>query len=201
MNITILGTGNIGSTLGLHWAKAGHRIYFGTRDPRNPAVQVLVGRCGPTASAHTAAEAAQPGEAIVFAVPASAMPEAIALVTPHLPGKLLIDTTNNMRGAPQSAVAALQQAAPTAAIYRAFNSIGWENIEDPMHESIQGDLLFCGAPARRAAAERLIVDTGLNPVYIGGLDQVSVVDSLTQLWFALAFGQGHGRRIGFKVLR
>jgi hypothetical protein len=29
---------------------------------------------------------------------------------------------------------------------------------------------------------------------------VEVVDNLTKLWFALAFGQGYGRRLAFKLL-
>ena len=201
MNITILGAGNIGGTLGRHWAKAGHRIYFGSRDANKPEVQSLLADCGPNASAHSFAEAAQRGEVIVFAVPATAMNDMIAELARDLDGKILIDTTNNMRGTPQSAVDALKQKAPSAHIYRAFNSIGWENIETPLFGEIQGDLIYCGAPEQRAIAEQLIAETGMNPVYIGGLDQTPVVDALTKLWFALAFGQGQGRRIGFKVLR
>jgi predicted dinucleotide-binding enzyme len=48
--------------------------------------------------------------------------------------------------------------------------------------------------------ESLIADVGLRPIYIGDLEQVAVVDNLTRLWFALAFGQGYGRRLAFKML-
>jgi predicted dinucleotide-binding enzyme len=201
MKIAILGAGNIGGALGKHWTGAGHRIFFGVRNPDKPEVRALLAACGPNASAHSPGQAAQQGEAIVFAIPAAAMTETIAQLAPHLDGKVLIDATNNVRGTPQSAVEALRQAAPKAAIYRAFNSIGWENIENPIYQGVQSDLIFCGSPEQRAAAEQLIAATGMNPVYIGGLDQTAVVDSLTRLWFALAFGQGQGRRIGFKVLR
>ncbi len=48
--------------------------------------------------------------------------------------------------------------------------------------------------------EGLISGVGLRPVRVGGLDQLGLVDMLAGLWFALAFGQGHGRRLAFKVL-
>jgi hypothetical protein len=35
---------------------------------------------------------------------------------------------------------------------------------------------------------------------VGDLDQVHLVDTLTALWAALAYGQGRGRHLAFKVL-
>jgi len=37
-------------------------------------------------------------------------------------------------------------------------------------------------------------------MYLGGVEQVDVVDSVLRLWFALAIGQGKGRHLAFKVL-
>ena len=33
MNIGIIGSGNVGGTLGTRWAKGGHHVTFGSRDP------------------------------------------------------------------------------------------------------------------------------------------------------------------------
>jgi hypothetical protein len=33
MKIGIIGSGNIGGTLGRHWAKAGHEVMFSSRNP------------------------------------------------------------------------------------------------------------------------------------------------------------------------
>lgn len=41
----------------------------------------------------------------------------------------------------------------------------------------------------------------LNPVYLGDMSNVHLVDMLATLWFRLAFGQKLGRRIAFKLLR
>lgn len=159
----------------------------------------MLAQCGLQASAHVLAEATQFGTMIVSALPAAALGELIAYLAPHLNGKILIDTTNNVR-APLSG-GGIATGGAQAAIYRVFNSIGWENIEQPLQGAMRGDLIFCGTPAQRTVAEELIIETGLTPVYIGDLDQVPVLDMLTGLWFALAFGQGPGWRIGFRVLR
>ena len=36
MRIAIIGTGNVGGTLGRAWARQGHEIVFGVRDPERP---------------------------------------------------------------------------------------------------------------------------------------------------------------------
>lgn len=62
------------------------------------------------------------------------------------------------------------------------------------------DLFYCADAASRPAAEQLIGEIGLRPVYSGDLSAAAIVDGMTRLWFALAMGQGHGRRIAFKLL-
>jgi hypothetical protein len=37
-------------------------------------------------------------------------------------------------------------------------------------------------------------------VRLGDIGQVGLVDMIGSLWFALAFGQGMGRELAFKVL-
>ena len=34
---------------------------------------------------------------------------------------------------------------PNARIFRAFNTLGWENFADPMFDGIQADLFYCGS--------------------------------------------------------
>jgi predicted dinucleotide-binding enzyme len=132
------------------------------------------------------------------------MPEVVAQLGGALGGRLVMDATNLGFGSPSgpmSAVEALAAAAPGARIYRAFNSVGWENIRAPLYGSVRADMVFCGpAGEGREVAERLIADAGFRPIYVGDLDRVPVVDNLGRLWGALAMGQGMGRRLGFKLL-
>jgi 8-hydroxy-5-deazaflavin:NADPH oxidoreductase len=97
--------------------------------------------------------------------------------------------------------ASFQLHTPQAHLFRAFNSLGWENFADPLFDGIPADLFYCGPEGdARAAVEQLISDIGLHPMYLGGPEQVGLVDSVASLWFALALGQKRGRHLAFKVL-
>ncbi|MBI1279632.1 MAG: hypothetical protein GC179_16005 [Anaerolineaceae bacterium] len=198
MNIAILGTGNIGSTLGKKWAKAGHTVYFGVRNPQKPEVQELINTLGANAHAVSLEQAIKAGEVVLFAIPGNAMDETITANASALSGKIIIDAANKISSPVIDSFATFTAQVPTAKLYRAFNNYGWENFETPLPGS---DLFYCGTDGEsRKAVETLIADIGLNPVYLGGTDQVGLVDSILKLWFALSSGQKMGRHLAFKVL-
>jgi 8-hydroxy-5-deazaflavin:NADPH oxidoreductase len=96
---------------------------------------------------------------------------------------------------------AAAEAAPRAAYYRAFNSYGWEQIERPVLDGIPADGFFCGPDgAPRATIEQLIADVGFRHMWVGGPEDVEVVDGLLRLWFTMVMKHGHSRRLAFKVL-
>jgi hypothetical protein len=82
---------------------------------------------------------------------------------------------------------------------RAFNTLGGENMADPVFEEGRADLFFPAPPSDRSTVEAVIEGVGLHPVYLGE-DQEDLIDSLFRLWIALAMGQGRGRRLAFKLL-
>ncbi len=198
MNIAILGTGNIGKTLGTKWAKAGHSVYFGTRNPQKPEVQNLIKTLGANVHAVSIAQAIEAAEVVLFAVPGNAMDETITANAGVLAGKILIDAANKISSPVIDSFATFTAQVPTAKLYRAFNNYGWENFETPNPDA---DLFFCGTDGdSRKSVEQLISDVGLHPVYLGGADQVGLVDGILKLWFALSSGQKKGRHLAFKVL-
>jgi len=202
MKIAILGTGNIGGTLGKKWAKAGHTVHFGTRDVHKPEVEALVKSLGGNSAASSVADAIDFGDVILFAIPGGVMDETIQANAKALDGKIIIDAANKMRSSPMNSLATFAAQAPHAKAYRAFNIYGWENFEEPEFNHIPADLFFCGPEGdSRASVEKLITDVGLSPAYLGGTDQAEVVDSLLKVWFALAAGQNKGRQLAFKVLK
>ena len=201
MNIAILGTGNIGSTLGTKWIKAGHSVYFGTRNPQKPEVQALLKSLGANAHAASIEQAIQSSEVVLFAIPGNTMDETITANAHALDGKIIIDAANKITSPVMDSLATFAAQVPTAKLYRAFNNYGWENFESPQFGSNTADLFFCGTEGdSRKSVEKLIADVGLNPVYLGGTDQAAVVDSILKLWFALSSGQKKGRHLAFKVL-
>ena len=42
MKIAVIGTGNVGAALGTRWARNGHEVVYGSRDPSSPRVVVTV---------------------------------------------------------------------------------------------------------------------------------------------------------------
>lgn len=199
MNIAIIGAGNIGKTLGSAWKRAGHAVQYGVRTPDDTKFDALRAEVGTTSVVDVAA-AIDAADVVVLAVPGAAVADVAADHGAHLAGKIVVDTTNNMRGATLHNVDILAAQAPGAIQVRAFSTLGWENFAEPTINGVQVDLFYCGDPAAREVADRLIADVGLRPVYVGGLDAAATVDGVARLWFALAFGQGHGRRIAFKLL-
>ncbi|MEM7117766.1 MAG: NAD(P)-binding domain-containing protein [Chloroflexota bacterium] len=201
MKIGILGAGNIGGTLGVSWARAGHTVVFGARNSSSEKVQARLAEANGKAAAASVAEAIEQADVVLIAIPAMAMTDFLAENGRLLNNKLIIDATNAIGSEQMNSVATIQAAAPEATVVRAFNNLGWENFAEPTINGVQVDLIYCAPEAARETAERLISDIGLNPVYLGGDDQLPVVDNLVRLWFALAFGQKNGRRLAFKVIK
>lgn len=201
MKVAVIGAGNIGGTLGTTWAKAGHEVRFGFRVVDDPENQKLVKDAGANARACSVDDAVEGADAVLFAIPGGAMAATLEKFGARLNGKVIMDATNNMGGAAMNSVAAIQKAAPGAHVFRAFNSVGWENFADSRYGDVHADLFYCGPDgAPQAAVETLISATGLRPVRVGGADKVAVVDGIASLWFALVFGEKRGRHLGFKML-
>ena len=202
VKIVVLGAGNIGGTLGRKWIEAGNQVVFGVNNPNGEKANKLCSELGDRAVIRTTAEALTTNpDVVVLAIPGAAMNGTIEKYGQQLDGKIIFDTANKMGSNTHNSFAALQQHAPHSSIYRAFNSLGWENFANPIFDGIPADLFYCGTdgPAR-ATAEQLISDIGVRPVYLGGVEQVGVIDSLLNLWFTLAVGQGKGRHLAFKML-
>lgn len=202
MKIGILGTGNIGSTLGKVWAGAGHQIVFGTRDLHNPKLQPLLEKVGGNAQVDTTPKTLEFGETLLFAIPWGAVQETVQKYAPSLQDKIVLDATNNFSGPVINNVNTILSRAPNASVYRAFNALGWNVFERPKFRDVVADLFYCGPDGEnRKVVEGLITEVGLRPVYVGNLDQVLLVDNLGALWVRFAFQGGMGREFAFKMIQ
>ncbi len=201
MRIAILGSGNIGGTLGKKWAQAGHDVVFGVRDTNSSKVKALLEAVDGKASADHVPNAIAFGDVVLVAIPWSVVEATVRANAEAIDGKIVIDASNNFGGPVVNHVETISAHAPTAKVFRAFNSLGWENFEDPQFGETQVDLFYCGSDDEaRPVVEGLIEDVGLRPVWVGDLDQARLVDSIGSLWVQLAYGRGIGRRIAFKLL-
>jgi predicted dinucleotide-binding enzyme len=190
MKIAVIGTGNIGGTLGQRWLAAGHEVTYGSRDGSGQGPGGAPQR--PVADAITGADV------VLLAVPGAAAAEVVAANGAALDGKVVIDAANNMREPEANSRAAVTAAAPGARYVRAFNTLGWENFADP----VPGTAMFFAAdPDARQAAEELITAVGLEPVFAGDATATGTVDALLRLWFALVQHNGGNRRVALRLAR
>ena len=198
MRLAIIGAGHIGSTIGRAWVAAGHAVAFGVPSPETHADLATGG-----ASVMTVTDAVREAGAVLLAVPGGAVPDVLAATAAALDGSVVIDATNNVGGpGPLNAAAAVGEAAPGAAYYRAFNTLGWENFATPTFPGGErADLFFAGPDGdTRATVETLVGDVGLRPIWVGGREHVETVDGVARLWFALVMGRGMSRHTALRVL-
>lgn len=92
MNIGIIGSGNVGRSLGELWTKAGHHVMFSfSRHPER--LEQMAQQIGKKAWSGTSAAAANFSEVVLFAPNFWLVHEAISQAG-SLAGKIVIDTTN-----------------------------------------------------------------------------------------------------------
>ena len=191
MDVAVIGTGFIGGTLGRAMAQSGHRVTFGSRRPDDDDVAGTSG-----ASVASVGDALGAAGVIILALPGPAVAELAADHGAALAGKLVIDATNQMGQAVTNSRSSLPG---TVRYARAFNTLGGENMADPIFAGGPADMFFSAPEADRAIVEEVVRGVGLHPVYVGA-DQEDLLDALFRLWMALAVGQKRGRRLAFRLL-
>jgi 8-hydroxy-5-deazaflavin:NADPH oxidoreductase len=191
MTIAIIGTGNIGGTLGRAFARAGLDVVFGAREPATSKA------AGDTAAKVVGvAEAVRGGEAVLLAIPAGQVRGFVAAHTADLDGKLIVDATNNFPGPVFNAAEAITELLPNARYARAFNSQPWEAYEKPTWNGVQGDLFFTSEEEDRATLEELITAVGLRPAYLGAREEELLDAALRLLRPTFA----RSRHVGLRIL-
>ena len=90
--VAVIGTGDMGNSLGPKLAEIGYRIVYGSRDPSRESVQALIRNTASNATATTQKEAAQSAGIVLLAVPWPAM-EQVAQSLGNLDGKIVIDVS------------------------------------------------------------------------------------------------------------
>jgi 8-hydroxy-5-deazaflavin:NADPH oxidoreductase len=202
VRITVVGAGAVGRALMSRLADA-HEVTLGARDPAGESATAAAAELGGRVRLASLDDALTGPDAVIVAIPGGQIPAFIAGSGDRLDGTLVIDASNDRT--PSGAlnhVADWQQQAPGAIVARAFCTLGWENVADPAYDGVPATMFWCGPDGDAAeAVETIVRDTGLDPVRIGGLEAADTLDGVTRLWFQLAFTQGMGRRIGFRLLR
>jgi hypothetical protein len=179
MKIGVIGSGNIGGTLGQHWAKAGHEIMFSSRHPED--LKSLAKNVG--AKTGTIAEAAAFSQVILLAIPFGRIAE-VAQQTGELAGKIIIDASNPypqrdgdvaqqvIADQSQTSTGYVAEQFPGAHVVKAFNSIYFKVLREQAFRSGEDRIAvqICGDdPAAKQTAKQLIEDIGFAPQDLGSL--------------------------------
>lgn len=204
MKIAIIGAGNVGGALGRAWAKAGHTIIFGVRDPAGGKTKPPLAEIGGAASSVVVPDAVRSAEVIVLATPWDAVPAVINAMG-DLRGKMIIDCTNPLSlnaegslslslGSTTSGAEEIARLATGAKVAKAFNTYGWENFVDssyPGYGDLKPVMFFCGDDDDvKAVVEQLAKDLGFEPVDTGGLGMARSLEPLALMWIRLSIRDG-----------
>lgn len=189
--IAIIGTGQVASALGPQFAKLGHTVVYGSRDPSRDEVKALVESTGNGASASTPAEAAAAANIVVLAVPGGVI-ETVTKSLGDLAGKIIIDPTNPLRrrenglfemSVETSNAELIQGWAPDAFVVKAFNTLNWRTMADPDSAGGAVSIPLVGDDAEaKAAVASLVEGIGLEAIDVGPIRHAHIVEGMLILW-------------------
>lgn len=201
MQIAVIGAGAIGRTLSHRLAEAGEDVTVGVRSPENAARDEIDAR----ARIATVEDAIERADAVIVAIPGAQVPGFARDHAGRLGAKVVIDATNDLASGHAGSlnhVDAWAAQAPGVSLARAFCSVGWENFAEPDFAGTTATLFWCGPDgAAGDTVTAIIRAVGLEPVRIGDLGAAATLDGVARLWFQLAFSEGMGRHLAFKLLR
>lgn len=184
--IGIIGSGNIGGTLGTHLSKAGYEVMFSSRHPEK--LEELANKAN--AEYGTVTDAAAYGDMLLFAFPYGKLEEIAGLIRPQ-DNKLIIDINNYFPGRDGTEIGNILQNNgwrqsqytakffPEATIVKAFNTIYYAVLRDKAFKKpgkriaipVAGDQVEA-----KKEAQGIIDELGYDSVDIGFLEDTKILE-------------------------
>jgi predicted dinucleotide-binding enzyme len=194
MRVGVLGTGDVGRSLGNAFLALGHDVCMGARDAKNEKAAAWVARADGHASAGTFADAAAFGELVVLATLGSAAQQILTpAVAAACAGKVVIDTTNPLdysQGKPRLAIGhtdsggeQVQRLLPNAKVVKAFNTVGHALMFRPSLPGGPPDMFICGNDeGAKEQVTALLVDFGWKTIDLGPLESARYTEPMCMVW-------------------
>lgn len=209
MRVGILGSGLMGSKLGMLFARAGHDVVF-SYSHNEKKLQKLAREAGENARAGTPAEAAAKADALLLAVHWSRVQDVVAQAG-DLSGKTIVSCTLPMSeddsrlvlGNTTSGAEALASRIPGAHVVCAFSTAPSEvlySVFERRKRQTRPDLVYCGDhKAAKKKVATLIRDVGFNPVDVGALAIARYVEPCSLLLAEIAYNTKGGPELAYRL--
>lgn len=194
MKIAVIGKGRVGSVLGPAFAKAGHEVVYGVRNPADEKYDN-----GDDIPHDTTEGAAQWGEVVILAVDWSAAESALAQCG-DLAGKILIDCTNPLTMSEAGLELALGfdtsageilAGQTDARVVKTLNQVG-SPVMAKAHDFPNRPIQFVAGEDEDAKTlvSSLLRDIGFEPIDYGGIANARKMEPLGMVWIDQAFQHG-----------
>jgi len=206
MEIGIVGSGEMGRTLGQRWTLKEHKVLFGSRNLDK--VNEWIKKNDVKATSGTYNEASNYGKIVLLATTWSDTKNALEAVN-SLAGKILIDCTNPeskdglVVGLDTSGAEEIAKIAKGAKIVKAFNHIyGSMLTKGTKFGKDSASIFYCGDDLdSKKIVAKLAREIGLEPIDAGELESARYLEPLAALWTKLARDlEWGGANIGLKFL-
>ncbi len=203
MNITIIGTGNVGGSLAQRLSE-NHKITLGVRNIGDFKGKELL-NYSKKISVKTTEEAVKSADVIIISVPAQFASET-AKSLGDVSGKIIIDTMNSVFMKPEgftNTANSILYNCNTTDVVKCFNTTGFENMLNPIYNGNGIDMFTAGNSKKGIEiATQLAKEIGFENVYhFGGNDTFDLIEQFAMSWINLAILQKQGRDLAFKVVR
>lgn len=214
MRIGIVGSGNMGGSLGKIWAKAGYPVIFSYSRDENKLHQ-LAASVSENATVGTPAEAVYQSDVVMLAVWVPALEE-VLLKAGSLDGKIVITCVSGLRpdftgetiglatDLKISVAETIQKAAPQAKVVEAFNTTFAEILASDSRQfgNDRPSIFYCGddVEAKKVVAE-LIDVCGYEAVDAGNLIVARSLETLATAWVQFAAASHLFPNLALKALQ
>lgn len=213
MNVGILGSGDVGQSLGTGFAALGHDVMIGSRTPESEKLKSWKKLAGVHATTGTFSEAAEFAHVAVLATIWTGTENAISLAKPeNLTDKVVIDATNPLiydAGGPphldlghtDSGGEQVQRWLPKSHVVKAFNTVGHAHMVNPDFPGGPPDMFICGKnEASKETVAEICREFGWSVIDIGGIEGSRLLEPMCILWVSYGMKTGTWDH-AFKLLR
>ncbi|HUJ27996.1 MAG TPA: NAD(P)-binding domain-containing protein [Myxococcales bacterium] len=189
--VAIAGDGNVGSNLQKGLSKAGYEATAVGREPKKLREKALE------------------ASIIVLAVPFGAVDDTLRELGDAVNGKILVDATNrldksmHLQPGPASGAEELQKKVPKAKVVKALNTTFAATMSHGAAKGGEKITIFAASDdkdARKTVAQ-MARDIGFDAVEAGPLRNAQYLEALAVLNIQLAYAEGFGAEMGFRLAR